>query len=216
MGTDVAITFDGTQFTVYYEGQQVVSGPSCGLGTIAQPALTIGATPAERDSSPYQGYLSGFVQRASVGSACLTAAEITDFLTNPPLTDGRCVFYTEFMDSEPANRVTGRPISLVGDATIAELSYPVTTSAEVRADAAFKPAVPNPMPWKARPAEAPARTLSPRHAMRRLAAARKIDGNADVPAFGGMRDTIISDFEKQLANVPPERRDATRTLFTRN
>ncbi|HTP42590.1 MAG TPA: hypothetical protein VML36_09200, partial [Nitrospiria bacterium] len=199
--------YDGTTMTIYCTGLTPESATCGPLAAIAQPTVTIGAAP--EGGQTYQNYLSGFVQRASIWSACLSAADVSDFTTNSPLTDPRCVFYTEFLDANPANRVSSRPVTLTGGVSIADLAYPVPSGPSLGA------AAPSPRPWHAYPRNTAAPTPSARPAMLKLAAslpAATAGAGVDDP----VHEAATREHEGLIAGLQGAHQRSLRALFSRN
>lgn len=130
LGGIVAITYNGSDVVIYYDGQQVANQTVGTLSAISQPNLTFGARRNSGISGGFDGFLNGYLQNVAIWPVALGAAEVVSYQTVSPLMDPRCTCYATFLDREPTNLVSGHPVSLLGGAAIAELSFPVAAQQE--------------------------------------------------------------------------------------
>ncbi len=196
----VAVTYDGTTFTLYVDGQPSGSAASGTMNVVATPAPVIGAMyPSGTAQNRFEGYISAL----QVWSTALSAAEVSTYMTTDPGTAPGCV--ANFRGFDASNGITGIPASLINGATV---SFQSSAGGAGLARSTIRGAARNPAPrWpdlRAVLAEAPAQ-IQTRPKSKFLSDA--------------MIDQLIAGYEAILSRtkgLSPAQTEALRKLFLNN
>jgi hypothetical protein len=196
----VAVTYDGTTFTLYVDGQPSGSAASGTMNVLPTPAPVIGAMyPSGTAQKQFDGYISGL----QVWSIALSAAEVSTYMTTDPGTAPGCA--ANFRAFDASNGITGIPAALDNGATVAFQSSTVDAALT---RSSIRGAAKNPAPrWpdlRAVLAEAPAAIESRPKS--------KLLGDAKI-------DQLIADYEAILSRtkgLSPAQIDGLRKLFRNN
>ncbi|MBP2238796.1 hypothetical protein J2Z31_005337 [Sinorhizobium kostiense] len=196
----VAVTYDGTTFTLYVDGQECGSAVSGTMNMLSTPAPVIGgAIPLSTapNNNPFQGYIGAL----QVWSTALSADDVATYMAADPAQAQGCVANFRGLDS--SNGVTGTVASLNNGARVSWQS----TSGGLLSRSSIRAAASNPKPrWpdiRATAAQAPDE-MGPRPKSRILSETKI--------------DQLIADYEEILGatGAAQPQIDQLRKVFLNN